>query len=251
MEPLIGYSHSTESLGTVDGPGIRYVVFMQGCPMRCQYCHNPDSWAIGKGTPKTSDEILQDMEKYRAFMKNGGLTVSGGEPMLQAEFVTELFKKAKDRGFHTALDTSGVLFDPRHPEKTDPLLKVTDLILLDIKHIDGEEHRKLTGHSNENILAFAQYLRDQQIPVWIRHVVVPGITDQPSALRKLGRFLAELDNMKALDVLPYHTMGKTKYKQLGMPYPLGDIPALTKEEAICARGIILDGMKEKFREETL
>ena len=127
MEPLIGYIHSTESLGTVDGPGIRYVVFMQGCPMRCQYCHNPDSWAIGKGTPKTSDEILQDMEKYRAFMKNGGLTVSGGEPMLQAEFVTELFKKAKDRGFHTALDTSGVLFDPRHPEKTDPLLKVTDL----------------------------------------------------------------------------------------------------------------------------
>ena len=122
---------------------------------------------------------------------------------------------------------------------------------MDIKHIDGEEHRKLTGHSNENILAFAQYLRDQQIPVWIRHVVVPGITDQPSALRKLGRFLAELDNMKALDVLPYHTMGKTKYKQLGMPYPLGDIPALTKEEAICARGIILDGMKEKFREETL
>lgn len=244
---MIGYIHSTESLGTVDGPGIRYVVFMQGCPMRCQYCHNPDSWAIGRGEPKTAEEILRECEKYKAFMKNGGLTVSGGEPMLQPAFVAELFKKAKEKGIHTALDTSGVLFDPQRPHKTDPLLDVTDLVLLDIKHIDEEAHRKLTGHSNANILAFALYLRERKIPVWIRHVVVPGITDDEDSLRRLGHFLAELDNMQALDVLPYHTMGKPKYEQLGMEYPLGETKALSKEDAIKARGIILEGMKEMFR----
>ena len=149
---------------------------------------------------------------------------------------------------HTALDTSGILFDPMHPEKVDPLLRVTDLVLLDIKHIDEEEHRKLTGHSNRNILAFAKYLRDQKIPVWIRHVVVPGITEDPRWLRRLGAFLAELDNMKALDVLPYHTMGKVKYEKMGIPYPLGDTPALTKEAAIQARSEIIEGIKEHFRQ---
>ena len=247
MSDPVGYIHSTESFGTVDGPGIRYVVFMQGCPMRCLYCHNPDSWAVDRGEERRAGEIIEEIQKYRPFLKNGGLTVSGGEPMMQREFVTCLFRMAKEKGIHTALDTSGVLFDPACPEKTDPLLDVTDLVLLDIKHIDEEEHRKLTGHSNRNILAFARYLRDRKIPVWIRHVVVPGITEDPKWLHKLGEFLAELDNMKALDVLPYHTMGRAKYEKLGMVYPLGDTPALPKEKAIWVRERIIEGIKDHFK----
>ena len=212
--------------------------------MRCLYCHNPDTWAVGRGTPMTAGELIGEVEKVREFLKNGGITVSGGEPMLQQEFVTELFTQAKAHGFHTALDTSGILFDPEAPEKVAPLLDVTDLVLLDIKHIDSAEHKKLTGHDNYRILAFARYLRDRKIPVWIRHVVVPGITDDPEELRQLGHFLAELTNMKALDVLPYHTMGKVKYERLGMEYPLGDTPPLSKEEAIRARGYIIEGIKE-------
>ena len=212
--------------------------------MRCLYCHNPDTWAVGRGTPMTAGELIGEVEKVREFLKNGGITVSGGEPMLQQEFVTELFTQAKAHGFHTALDTSGILFDPKAPEKVVPLLDVTDLVLLDIKHIDPVEHKKLTGHDNHRILAFAKYLRDRKIPVWIRHVVVPGITDDPEELRQLGHFLAELTNMKALDVLPYHTMGKVKYERLGMEYPLGDTPPLSKEEAIRARGYIIEGIKE-------
>lgn len=212
--------------------------------MRCLYCHNPDTWAVGRGTPMTAGELIGEVEKVREFLKNGGITVSGGEPMLQQEFVTELFTQAKAHGFHTALDTSGILFDPEAPEKVEPLLDVTDLVLLDIKHIDPAEHKKLTGHDNYRILAFARYLRDRKIPVWIRHVVVPGITDDPEELRQLGHFLAELTNMKALDVLPYHTMGKVKYERLGMEYPLGDTPPLSKEEAIRARGYIIEGIKE-------
>lgn len=212
--------------------------------MRCLYCHNPDTWAVGRGTPMTAGELIGEVEKVREFLKNGGITVSGGEPMLQQEFVTELFTQAKAHGFHTALDTSGILFDPKAPEKVAPLLDVTDLVLLDIKHIDPVEHKKLTGHDNHRILAFAKYLRERKIPVWIRHVVVPGITDDPEELRQLGHFLAELTNMKALDVLPYHTMGKVKYERLGMEYPLGDTPPLSKEEAIRARGYIIEGIKE-------
>ena len=212
--------------------------------MRCLYCHNPDTWAVGRGTPMTAGELIGEVEKVREFLKNGGITVSGGEPMLQQEFVTELFTQAKAHGFHTALDTSGILFDPKATEKVAPLLDVTDLVLLDIKHIDPVEHKKLTGHDNHRILAFAKYLRDRKIPVWIRHVVVPGITDDPEELRQLGHFLAELTNMKALDVLPYHTMGKVKYERLGMEYPLGDTPPLSKEEALRARGYIIEGIKE-------
>ena len=212
--------------------------------MRCLYCHNPDTWAVGRGTPMTAGELIGEVEKVREFLKNGGITVSGGEPMLQQEFVTELFAQAKAHGFHTALDTSGILFDPKATEKVAPLLDVTDLVLLDIKHIDPVEHKKLTGHDNHRILAFAKYLRDRKIPVWIRHVGVPGITDDPEELRQLGHFLAELTNMKALDVLPYHTMGKVKYERLGMEYPLGDTPPLSKEDAIRARGYIIEGIKE-------
>lgn len=236
-----GYIHSTESFGTVDGPGIRFVIFMQGCPMRCLYCHNPDTWKIGTGTEVTVDALISEYEKSKNFTK-GGITVTGGEPLLQIEFVTELFKEAKSKGIHTCLDTSGITFTAKN-EKIDELMKYTDLVMLDIKHIDDEEHKKLTGQSNKNILAFAKYLDEHNIPVWIRHVVVPNITDKAEYLEKLGEFIGALKNVKALDVLPYHTMGKAKYENLGISYPLDGVEPLEKEEAVKARNIIISGMK--------
>lgn len=243
MEDLIfGHIHSIETCGTVDGPGVRFVIFMQGCPMRCQYCHNPDSWKLNTGTPYSIEDLLIKYDGVKEFCK-GGITVTGGEPLLQIDFVTELFKQAKNKGIHTALDTCGVTFTPDNTEKFDLLLKFTDLVLLDIKHIDDEEHKKLTQHSNKNILEFAKYLSERQIPVWIRHVVVPNITYNEKYLKELGEFLKTLKNIKALDVLPYHDMARGKYKDLGMDYPLADTPKLTKEQAIQARDIILNAIK--------
>lgn len=246
-----GYIHSTESFGTVDGPGIRFVVFMQGCPMRCLYCHNPDTWEIGTGTEVTTDYILEEYEKCRPFLKSGGLTVTGGEPLLQIDFMLELFQKAKEKEIHTCIDTSGITFSESegYLEKLDELLKVTDLILLDIKHISSVEHKKLTGVPNEKILKFAAYLEKKEVPVWIRHVVVPGITDKEEYLGELGYYLGGLKNIKALDVLPYHTMGKVKYDSLGLEYPLDGVEALSKDRAIWAKEIILSGMKRRLIEE--
>lgn len=241
---LYGNIHSLESCGTVDGPGIRFVVFMQGCPMRCKYCHNPDSWSTNENKKMTVDEILEKYDGVKEFLRNGGLTVTGGEPLLQIDFVTELFKKAKEKNIHTALDTSGILFNRKNTEKVDELLKYTDLVLLDIKHIDDFEHKKLTGMSNINILDFAKYLSEKNISVWIRHVVVPCITDKEEFLYQLGEFLSTLKNIKALDVLPYHNMAIPKYENLGIDYPLKEIPPLTKQEAIKARDIILKAMKK-------
>ena len=243
MEKIFGNIHSIETCGTVDGPGIRFVVFMQGCPMRCLYCHNPDTWDTKENQKMSVNEILDKYENVKEFCK-GGLTVTGGEPLLQADFVTELFKKAKDIGIHTALDTSGILFNPDKKNMYDELLEYTDLVLLDIKHIDDKEHRKLTSHSNKNILEFAKYLSDIKKPVWIRHVVVPNITYDENYLEQLGKFLGTLKNVKALDVLPYHNMAEPKYKNLGIDYPLIGTPQLTKEEAIEARNIILKAYKE-------
>lgn len=243
-----GYVHSQESFGTVDGPGTRYVVFLQGCPMRCQYCHNPDTWEPKQGTLTTAEEILDEFEKNRPFYRRGGLTVTGGEPLLQLDFVAELFSKARKRDIHTCLDTSGITYQPESAEYTarlDALLDVTNLVMLDIKHIRSEAHKALTGHPNERILAFASHLDEKGIPVWIRHVVVPGITDQEEDLKELGRFIGGLGNLKALDVLPYHTMGKAKYESLGLPYPLNDTPECTKEEALTAKSHILQGIRER------
>lgn len=237
-EKVFGNIHSFESCGTVDGPGIRFVIFMQGCPMRCLYCHNPDTWDLKENKKMSVDDILKQYDGVKEFAK-GGITVTGGEPLLQIDFVTELFYQAKLRNIHTALDTSGITFNPDNTEKIDNLLKYTDLVLLDIKHIEESEHIKLTGHSNKNILLFAKYLEQKDIPVWIRHVVVPNITFDKKYLAELGRFLKTLKNIKALDVLPYHNMGLTKYKNLGLEYPLQNTTQLTKEEAITARNIIL------------
>ncbi|WP_028519689.1 pyruvate formate-lyase-activating protein [Ruminococcus flavefaciens] len=244
-----GRIHSTESFGTVDGPGVRFVVFFQGCPLRCKYCHNPDTWDFSGGREVTAEELMKEYDSYKEFLKSGGITATGGEPLAQPEFLAELFALAKSKGVHTCLDTSAGVYDPAHHEKIDEALKYTDLVMLDIKHIDDEEHRKLTGKGNRNILAFAEHIRELGIPVWIRHVVVPGITDKYEELFALGEFLSTLSNIKALDVLPYHDMAKPKYAELELEYPLGDTPPLTKEEAIKARDIIMDGIKSGLRKQ--
>lgn len=244
-----GRIHSLESFGTVDGPGIRYVVFVQGCPMRCAYCHNPDTWEMNGGTEMETDEILENYERNRPFYKEGGITVTGGEPLMQIDFVTELFTKAKAKGIHTCLDTSGIAYKPNgNPEflaKFDKLCEVTDLVMLDIKHIDPEKHMELVKQPNEGILAFAEYLDKMHVDIWIRHVVVPGLTDDPVYLKKLGYFIGGLSNLKALDVLPYHTMGKVKYKKLGLPYRLDGVADMDKNKVPELKGYILDGIRER------
>lgn len=244
MTEIYGNIHSIESCGTVDGPGIRFVIFTQGCPLRCQYCHNPDSWDFKENQKMSVEEILEQYEGVKEFC-TGGVTVTGGEPMAQMDFVTELFKTFKEKGIHTALDTSGLYFNRENTEKVDELLKYTDLVLLDIKHIDNEEHIKLTKHSNKNILDFAKYLSEINKPVWIRHVVVPGITFKEEYLTRLGQFLAGLHNIKALDVLPYHDMAIPKYENLGIDYPLKGVPPLTHDEAKKARNIIIEALKSE------
>ena len=236
----MGKIHSLETFGTVDGPGVRFVVFFQGCPMRCQYCHNPDTWKIEDGEEMSADEIIDRFERNRSFYQTGGITATGGEPMLQFDFLTELFTKAKAKGIHTCLDTSGIMFPGKQIEQ---LMSVTDLVMLDIKHINDEEHQKLTGQSNSKILAFAKYLDSIGKPVWIRHVVVPGITFEEKELTELGMFLKTLHNVEKLEVLPYHSMGKVKYDNLGMDYVLKDTPQLTKAEAKEAENIIRAAMK--------
>ena len=245
-----GFIHSQESFGTVDGPGLRYVVFMQGCPMRCKYCHNPDTWKMNTGSELTPQEIIKQYKKNESFYSNGGITVTGGEPLLQVDFLIELFTFAKKENIHTCIDTSGITYNPNNLEtihKLDQLMNLTDLVMLDIKHINSLKHKELTQHDNQNILLFTKYLEEKNIPLWIRHVVVPTISDDLEDLKELGRFIGTLKNLKALDVLPYHTMGVNKYEQLGMKYPLEGMESLSKEKAIEARKFILEGIKEVRR----
>ena len=241
-----GYIHSIESFGTVDGPGVRLVVFCQGCPMRCQYCHNPDTWEMGKGTRMSAEEIMRPYERNKAFYSRGGITVTGGEPLLQPDFLLELFALAKARGVHTCIDTSGATYregQSPYNEKLDRLMEMTDLVMLDIKHIDDAAHRELTGMPNGGVLAFAKYLEQRNVPLWVRHVVVPGITDEEAQLERLGRFIGSLKNLKALDVLPYHTMGTVKYQQMGIPYPLEGVEPMSKAGAELARKTIIAGIR--------
>ena len=246
-----GYIHSIESFGTVDGPGLRFVVFTQGCPMRCLYCHNPDTWEIGKGETMAPEEIIAQFERNREFYKNGGITVTGGEPLLQIDFMLDLFRMAKEKQIHTCIDTSGITYresNAAYNQKLDELMGYTDLVMLDIKHIDPDGHKKLTSQDNAGILAFARYLAKKNIPVWIRHVIVPGITDDPGELTRLGEFIAQLPNVKALDVLPYHTMGVNKYEKLGIAYPLEGVEALPKQKAAEAKQIILESFHRVRRQ---
>ena len=243
----LGRIHSTESFGTVDGPGIRFVVFMQGCPMRCAYCHNPDTRKNDGGTLRSTEDILKEYESYQAFLKDGGLTVTGGEPLLQIEFVTELFIKAKQRGIHTCLDTSGVTYCEEKRDVFKKLLQVTDLVMLDIKQINPTKHKELTKHDNRQILQFAQMISDYGVKLWVRYVAVPNLTDDEDDLIALGRFLAKLKSLQALDVLPYHTMGEVKYQNLGIKYPLEGIEPMDKEQAMKVRTTILRARKEQLK----
>lgn len=236
-----GFVHSVESFGSVDGPGIRFLIFLQGCPMRCQFCHNPDSWKTGIGEERTADELLDQAERFRTYWgDNGGITVSGGEALLQIDFLLELFEKAKQRGIGTCLDTSAQLFTRKSPffEKFERLMELTDTVLLDIKHIDDEEHRKLTRHSNANILDCARYLSEIDKPVWIRHVLIPGITDKDEYLVKLRDFLSTLHNIERIEVLPYHTLGVYKYEKLGIDYPLKGVQPPAAERVTNANDIL-------------
>lgn len=233
--------HSTESFGSVDGPGIRYVIFLQGCRMRCQYCHNPDSWKTGVGTPTSVDDLLDKAARYRTYWGDkGGITVSGGEALLQIDALCALFRKAHERGINTCLDTSAQPFTRQSPwfDKFEELMRYTDTVLLDIKHIHDKNHRKLTGFGNENILDCAKYLSDIGKAVWIRHVLVPGITDNDDYLHELRRFLDTLNNVERVDVLPYHALGTFKYEKLGMDYPLKDIASPTIERVDNAKTIL-------------
>ena len=238
---MTGRVHSFESFGTVDGPGIRFVVFLQGCPLRCLYCHNPDTWRAG-GEEYSAETVAVRALKYRNYFgENGGVTVTGGEPLLQIDFVIELFTLLKAKGIHTCVDTSGITFKADNAasvEKHKKLLEVTDLFLLDIKHIDEEACKKLTGQSNENTLAFAKFLSDNQKPIWIRQVLVPGITDDEESLLRTKAFIDTLSSVEKVEVLPYHTMGVVKYERLGMEYPLKDVKSPTKERVMHAKRIL-------------
>nr|WP_317283345.1 pyruvate formate-lyase-activating protein [uncultured Sellimonas sp.] len=234
-----GYIHSTESFGTVDGPGIRFVIFFQGCPMRCKYCHNPDTWEPNRGNTMTVDELLELYKHNEKFYKKGGITATGGEPLLQLSFLTELFTKAKEQGIHTCLDTSGIVYRNQRKEEFQELFKVTDLVLLDVKHSDPKGHKDLTGQEQAPVLAFAEALEEAGVPMIVRHVVVPGITDGKEELEKLGHLISRFRNLKGLEVLPYHTMGTKKYEQLGLEYPLKGVEAMDKKEAAKAREFLL------------
>lgn len=242
----LGRVHSIETMGTVDGPGTRLVVFVQGCPMRCAYCHNPDTWAVQAGTPVSVEHIMGTFESNWQFYRNGGITVSGGEPLLQPEFVAALFGQAHARPagrVHTCLDTCGYAYTPDSPERFDALLRATDLVLLDIKHADPEGHRALTERSMDRILAFGDELARRKIKTVIRHVVVPGYTDSVEECEKLGRLIAPWHNVVGLEMLPYHTMGVVKYEQLGIPYKLEGVPQMDKGRIPELRAAVLRAMK--------
>ena len=229
--------HSIETFGTVDGPGIRFVIFFQGCNLKCKYCHNRDTWDINGGKYISVDELLTKILRYKEYFdaSGGGVTVTGGEPLLQAKFIIALFKKLKEYSINTAIDTSGII---GITDDIKELLNYTDLVLLDIKHIDSEKCKNLVGFGNENELKFAKYLSDNNIPVWIRQVIVPGITDNEEDLKKLKLFLASLKNVKKVELLPYHNMGRYKWKDLGFEYELSDIRVANDDDIAKAKKIL-------------
>ena len=227
MSDTLGRIHSIETFGSADGPGIRFVIFLQGCRMRCQFCHNPDTWDVNGGMLKSADALIQQALRYRPYWKtNGGITVSGGEPLLQMEFLIELFQLAKQHGIHTIIDTAGQPFvnDASFLNRFQMLCEYTDLFLLDIKHIDPLIHQELTKQDNQNILAMARYLSEIQKPVWIRHVLLANSNSDDHHLLALRAFLDTLHNIERVEVLPYHSLGQYKWEKLGLTYPLADLP---------------------------
>lgn len=226
--PREGYIHSIETLGTLDGPGIRYVIFMQGCPLRCAFCHNPDTWRMANGQVKTVKWLLEDIKNYISFFQSsgGGVTVSGGEPLLQAAFVSELFIELKKLNIHRVVDTSGFA----EVEKIINLMALTDLVLLSVKHPDPERHREICGHSQQRPLSFARYLSKIEMPVWIRYVLIPGVSTSPEDLTRLADMIAKMPNVQKLELLPYNTMGVSKWQELGIKSALLDSPSPSPQE---------------------
>ncbi|PLR98792.1 pyruvate formate-lyase-activating protein [Bacillus sp. T33-2] len=232
---MTGNIHSIETFGTVDGPGIRYVVFTQGCLLCCQFCHNADTWEIGTGKKMEVSEIIDDLKSYLPFIEasGGGITVSGGEPLLQIPFLIELFKECKKLGIHTTIDSSGGCYstNAHFQEQLQELIEYTDLVLLDLKHINRKKHIKLTGMPNDHILEFARFLSARGVPVWVRHVLVPGVTDELEDLTMLGEFIGSLKNVAKVEVLPYHKLGVYKWEALGLDYPLKDVEPPGEQQA--------------------
>jgi pyruvate formate lyase activating enzyme len=239
---MVGKIHSFESFGTVDGPGVRFVTFFKGCPLRCKYCHNPDTWSQDGAEEYTVDQIFNQAMRYKNYWgADGGITITGGEPLYQMDFAIELLKKFHDAGVHTAVDTSGYIFDPEDPEsvkKHEELIKYADLFLLDIKQIYPKAHEELTGKSNAHTLAFAKWLSDHDKHMWIRHVIVPGITTDEQELKDLRAFLDTLKTVDRVEILPYHTLGKVKYEKMGIPYRLEGVEPPTKEQVLLAKTIL-------------
>lgn len=247
-----GRVHSIETFGSVDGPGVRFVIFLQGCAMRCRYCHNVDTWnpESDKAMFRTPAELLDQAERYRPYWgSEGGITVSGGEALLQIDFLTELFREAKERGIGTCLDTAGQPFTRHEPffGRFEELMKYTDLLLMDLKHIDPQEHIKLTGYDNAGILDMFRYLSDTGKPIWIRHVLVPGITDNDEYLYRTRAFIETLHNVKKIEVLPYHSMGEYKWKELGIPYSLHGVKPPAQDRVRNAEEI-LRGLRTRPQE---
>jgi pyruvate formate lyase activating enzyme len=236
MENTTALVHSIESCGVFDGPGIRTVIFLQGCKLRCVYCHNPDTWALDSGRETSIEELLKPVRQYKSFMDSsgGGVTISGGEPLLQKRFILNFFKALKKEGFHTCIDTNGMV---HLDEVTDELLEYTDLFLLDIKEMDRTEHIKLTGKPNDLPLAFADYLAEKNHPTWIRHVVVPGYTHNTKTSAQVAERLKGHKNIQRLELLPYHTMGSIKYENMNIKNPLQGVEALTQEDILDVREV--------------
>ena len=228
-----GYIHSVETYGTLDGPGIRYIVFSQGCVLRCKFCHNPDTWRLNAGKKQTVHELMEDILKYKNFIKSGGMTLSGGEPLIQSDFAAELFKECKKHGIHTAVDTSGAipLSACRHA------IDEVDLVLLDIKSIDTSKARSLTGQGNENALKLLDYLEQSKKEVWIRHVVVPGITETYDDIEKMAGYLSKYSVISRVDILPFHKMGEYKWEELNLKYELSDVQPPKKESILKIKDI--------------
>lgn len=237
MEEIKGNIHSIETFGTLDGPGIRFVIFMQGCNLNCKYCHNRDTWDMSENTLMSSDELIEKINKYKEYLdfSNGGVTVTGGEPLLQVKFLLVLFEKLKKLGYHTTIDTSGML-----PLNDDikKLLTLTDLVLLDIKHINDEKCKELVGFSNKRELEFARYLSDNNIPIWIRQVLIPGLTDDEKDLLDLKNFISSLKTVEKVEIQPYHNMGKFKWENLGLKYPLEEVRSANEEDIKRAKNIL-------------
>lgn len=240
----IGYYSSFESFALVDGPGVRSVLFLSGCPFRCLYCHNPETWSNKNATSITSDEALAKLARYKTYWRdNGGITISGGEPLLQIDFLIDLFKKAKEKGFSTCIDTAGGPFTFEEPffSKFKELLKYTDLLLLDLKAPNEELHTKITGHDGKNVQELFNYLNEINFPIWVRYVLLPGYTDSEDVLQKSSDFLAKFNNIKRLEVLPYHPFALPKYDELGIEYPLKDVNMPTKESVKHAENVLKIG----------